>query len=658
MLTYSKRYDVLVVGGGHAGIEAALAATRIGCQTLLITTNIDSIGRMSCNPAIGGLAKGHIVREIDSLGGQMALTTDSAGIQFRMLNRGRGEAVQAPRAQCDKRVYQSRMRLVCERAANLDVTQSEVTALLVGPSTVHGVMTSIGVKYESETVVVTTGTFLRGVIHIGHTRSSGGRACEFASNDLSSDLKQMGFEVGRMKTGTPPRLLSRSIDWSRTQAQHGDEPPPLFSHWSGGLFHVEQSSAGASGESDAENSFPPGSVLARIGHQVPCHITYTTGMTARVVKDNIHRSPLYSGIIEGIGPRYCPSIEDKILRFKDKDWHQVFLEPEGIDTDEVYVNGLSTSLPFDVQIDLVRSVVGCEEASILRPGYAVEYDYIPPVQLHPSLETKLYRNLFFAGQINGTSGYEEAGAQGLIAGINAARRVMALPLIVLGRNESYIGVLIDDLVTKGTNEPYRMFTSRAEFRLILRQDNADLRLSKLGFEVGLLPKPNYERVQKKADAIAKELTRLASTRCGSATFLQILRRPEVRYADLPSRDERLSAEVIKQVEIEVKYSGYIARQEHEIERLRGLEGEVLPGDLDYEVIPNLRSEARQKLAKIRPTTVGQAARISGVSPADVGVLTIWLRRTRLGCSAGQTAGAGPQESIAREVPSEDVEIEE
>jgi tRNA uridine 5-carboxymethylaminomethyl modification enzyme len=626
MWTYPKRYDVLVVGGGHAGIEAALAAARLGCQTLLITANLDSIGQMSCNPSIGGLGKGHMVREIDALGGEMAKTTDFSGIQFRMLNTGKGAAVQGPRAQCDKKAYQFRMKWVCETAWNLDLIQAMVTGLCVDGACVSGVLCGTGVKYESKTVIITTGTFLCGLMHVGDVKTEGGRSGDVASIDLSGCLRQLGFDLGRLKTGTSPRVLKRSIDWDNLQIQDGDNPPPFFSHWPNDVFHVEQqdSEKNTSNARLVYNSRE--SVLSRIGSQIPCRISQTTNKTIDVVRDNICKSPMYSGSIEGTGPRYCPSIEDKVMRFGDKERHSVFLEPEGVTTDEIYVNGMSTSLPLDVQVQLVRSVVGCEMAHVMRPGYAVEYDYVIPTQLHRSLETKLLTNLFLAGQINGTSGYEEAAAQGLMAGVNAARRAMSLSPIVLHRYQAYIGVMIDDLVTRGAEEPYRVFTSRAEYRLLLRQDNADLRLSRIGFELGLLPKEHFSEVQIKAEAIARELARLAATRHGSLTLAQILRRSEVRYQDLPSRDDSLSAEVTKQIEVEVKYSGYLARQETEIEMMRSREVMLIPSFIDYGAIQNLRLEARQNLSKALPSTLGEAARIPGVSPADVSALMIWLRR--------------------------------
>jgi tRNA uridine 5-carboxymethylaminomethyl modification enzyme len=614
MFVYPKNYDVIVVGAGHAGVEAALAAARMGGATLLLTINADTIGQMSCNPAIGGLAKGHLAREIDALGGEMGKATDMTGLQFRMLNTKRGPSVWAPRAQCDKKAYQFRLKWICEREPNLDVKQGQVARILHKDGAAYGIQTTLEVEYQGTTVIITTGTFLRGLMHIGANQQSGGRAGEAAAMGLSGSLKELGLELGRLKTGTPPRLLRRSIDFSKTEVQPGDEPVPYFSYWKDDLFHVEQS-----------GKYPKGSILDQINGQLPCYITYTTDATAQMIRANLHKSPMYSGVIEGVGPRYCPSIEDKIVKFPEKERQQIFLEPEGIATDEIYVNGFSTCLPFEVQVEMVRTIIGCENADIMRPAYAVEYDFAFPTQLHPSLETKVCRNLFLAGQINGTSGYEEAGAQGLIAGINATRRVQNRPPVILRRNEAYIGVLIDDLVTKGTIEPYRMFTSRAEYRLLLRQDNADLRLSQLGSDIGLLPRRSFEQFERKKAAIETELVRLEKTRSGSETLAQLLRRPEVTYAGLPNRNDELAAEVIQQVEIALKYEGYIARQEIEVAKMKGLEDKQIPSWIDYAKVPSLRTEARQKLTKIQPATLGQASRISGVSPSDVGILMIWMK---------------------------------
>lgn len=626
MFVYPKHYDVIVVGAGHAGVEAALAAARMGCQTLLLTINADSIGQMSCNPAIGGLAKGHLAREIDALGGEMGKATDFSGIQFRMLNTKRGPAVRAPRAQCDKKAYQFRLKWICESEPNLDVKQGQSAKILHKDGIAFGLQTTLEVQYLAKTVVITTGTFLRGLMHIGSNQQSGGRAGDAAAMNLSSSLQETGLELGRLKTGTPPRLLRNSIDFSKTQLQAGDEPVPYFTFWKDDLFHMEQSRTNPVGIGQSGGKYPRGSMLDRINGQLPCHITYTTEKTAEIVRKNLHKSPMYSGVIEGVGPRYCPSIEDKIVKFPDKERHQIFLEPEGIETDEFYVNGFSTSLPFEVQIELVRSIIGCENAEIMRPAYAVEYDFAFPTQLHASLETKTCRNLFLAGQINGTSGYEEAGAQGLMAGINAARRVQNLAPIVLRRDQAYIGVLIDDLITKGTTEPYRMFTSRAEYRLLLRQDNADLRLSQIGHEIGLLPARNYQQFKVKEEAIRTELTRLKSTYSNRDSLAKILSRPEMVYSKLPDKNESLSEEVVQQVEIAIKYAGYIDRQELEVGKFKNLEDKGIPATFDFAIVPSLRHEARQKLTQIRPATIGQAARISGVSPADISILLVSLKR--------------------------------
>jgi len=625
MFVYPKKYDVIVVGAGHAGIEAGLAAARMSCQTLLLSANLDTIGQMSCNPAIGGLAKGHLAREIDALGGEMGKATDMTGLQFRMLNTKNGPAVWAPRAQCDKKAYQFRMKWICEREPNLDVKQGQVATILHKDRQAFGVQTSLGAQYMGTTVVITTGTFLRGLMHIGSSQQPGGRAGEPAAMNLSDSLKELGLELSRLKTGTPPRLLRRSIDFSKTEPQPGDEPVPYFSYWKDDLFHVEHSASKPASRSSL-GEYPPGSILEKLKGQMPCYITYTTQATAALIRANLDKSPMYSGIIEGTGPRYCPSIEDKIVKFPEKERHQIFLEPEGIATDEIYVNGFSTCLPFEVQVSLVRTIVGCENAEIMRPAYAVEYDFAFPTQLDSSLEAKACRNLFLAGQINGTSGYEEAGAQGLMAGINTARRVQGREPIALRRDQAYAGVLVDDLITKGTTEPYRMFTSRAEYRLLLRQDNADLRLAELGHQIGLLPSRNYQKVVAKQEMIGKEIERLESTRIGSLTLAQMLRRPETRYCDLPSKNENLAPELIQQIEISLKYSGYIDRQEVEAEKFRNMEGKRIPVWIDYDSIRSLRTEAREKLSRIRPTTLGQASRISGVSPADIGLLMVWMKR--------------------------------
>lgn len=622
-MIYPENFDVIVVGGGHAGTEACLASARMGCKTLLLSHNIETLGQMSCNPAIGGIGKSHLVKEIDALGGAMALATDAGGIQFRILNARKGPAVRATRAQADRVLYKAAIRHTLENQPNLWIFQQAVDDLIVENDEVRGVVTQMGLKFQANQVVLTTGTFLGGVIHIGLQNHSGGRAGDPPAQALAKRLREYPLRVDRLKTGTPPRIDAKSVDFSGLQEQWGDEPRPVMS---------------VRGNREMQPQ------------QVCCWITHTNEKTHEVIRGGLDRSPMYSGVIEGVGPRYCPSIEDKIHRFADKDSHQVFIEPEGLTTHELYPNGISTSLPFDVQMNLVRSIKGFENAHITRPGYAIEYDYFNPQDLKYSLETKVIGGLYFAGQINGTTGYEEAGAQGLLAGLNAARRAREQEAWCPRRDEAYLGVLVDDLITMGTREPYRMFTSRAEYRLLLREDNADQRLTEIGRTMGLVDDAQWQAFCEKSEAVERERARLKDTwvQAGSAeaqalegkvkskltreySLFDLLKRPELHYADVANLKGGVSESeaVAEQIEIDAKYSGYISRQQEEIDRLRAHENTLFPVDFDFNAVDGLSNEVKQKLSEARPDTLARAQRIPGVTPAAVSLLLIYLKKRGL-----------------------------